>query len=94
VPLKDIKEQTATRKAAGVIPTYPPAPAPVTVPLRTLPCVHEGNVLERCHTCKGDNPARHVRECDKFERCTRGFVSGKIRACVTCEEYTVSTTDT
>lgn len=49
----------------------------------SLPCVHEGNILEWCHTCNGEK--RHVRECDHYDdKCTRALVSHKVRACVTC----------
>lgn len=50
------------------------------------PCEREGAVLEWCHTCNGE--LKHVRECDLYERCTRGFVSDKVRACSTCGDHT------
>ena len=55
------------------------------VPLRSLPCIHEGAVLEWCTTCQGDG--KHVRDCDVHERCTRGLVSEKVRSCTTCADY-------
>lgn len=48
----------------------------------TLPCIHEGAILEWCHTCNGEN--RHVRECDIYDKCTRGFVSSSVKACTNC----------
>lgn len=50
--------------------------------LYNLPCINEGNILEYCNTCNGES--RHVRECDIHEKCTRGFVSNKVRSCVKC----------
>jgi hypothetical protein len=51
----------------------------------TLPCIHEGAVLEWCNTCNGD--MKHVRDCDIYEKCTRGNVSDKVKACVDCKDY-------
>lgn len=51
----------------------------------TLPCVKEGAIIEWCNTCNGE--MRHVRECDVHEKCTRGLVSQKVKACVRCEDY-------
>lgn len=53
-------------------------------PLR-LPCVHEGPVLEWCHTCQGE--LKHVRECDLHEKCTRGLAGPLVRSCVGCGDY-------
>lgn len=50
----------------------------------TLPCTNEGAVLEWCNTCNGES--KHVRECDVYDKCTRGYVSSKVRACVICAQ--------
>jgi FkbM family methyltransferase len=62
-----------------------PAPPPSPEPPQFAPCTHEGPVLEWCTTCNSE--ARHVRECDLHEKCTREFVSGKVRACRNCADY-------
>lgn len=49
-------------------------------------CEHEGNVLEWCHQCSGE--LKHVRECDLHGKCTRGYVSDKVRACAECADHT------
>lgn len=36
---------------------------------RSLPCVHEGDVIRPCPSCHGDD--RHVRECDRLGETTR-----------------------
>lgn len=51
----------------------------------TLPCIHEGAVLEWCNTCNGE--MKHVRDCDIYEKCTRGKVSDKVKTCVECNDY-------
>lgn len=71
----------------GAVPVRAPRPvairpAKVVPGRRSLPCIHEGAVLEWC-TCNDE--ARHVRDCDKHERCTRG--PGKLRSCATCSDY-------
>lgn len=77
-------------RAAG-LPSRPaslsPSPAPAAAPprFRSLPCVHEGAVLEWCASCNGDR--RHVRDCDLHERCTRGVVSDRVRACERCPDF-------
>lgn len=50
----------------------------------SLPCVNEGAILEWCNTCNGES--RHVRECDIYDKCTRGYVSNKVRSCVRCAQ--------
>lgn len=50
-----------------------------------LPCIHEGGILERCHKCGGEG--KHVRECDIHGKCTRAFVSAKVKACSQCADY-------
>jgi hypothetical protein len=76
-----LREKAAVRQArAQGLPDPPPEPKRTA-----LPCVHEGNVLERCHTCGGE--ARHVRECDLHGKCTRGFVSNKVQSCSRCPDY-------
>lgn len=47
--------------------------------------MYEGAIIEWCNTCNGE--MRHVRECDKHEKCTRGLVSQKVKACVRCTDY-------
>jgi hypothetical protein len=61
-----------------------PRPTTVVTLLAVAPCVHEGGILERCHTCNGEG--RHVRECDLHGTCTRDAVSPKVRACATCAD--------
>ena len=55
--------------------------------IKALPVVEEcsslGGILERCHTCNGEG--RHVRECDRFGKCTLAFVSTKVASCDRCE---------
>ena len=55
-----------------------------------LPCIHEGAILEFCPTCNGE--MRHVRDCDIYEKCTRGFVSSNMQSCVRCKDYVADTT--
>lgn len=50
------------------------------------PCTKEGAVLEWCNTC--NSGARHIRDCDIHERCTRGDVYPNIQGCVNCSDYT------
>lgn len=60
-----------------------PLPGP-----RALPCVHEGNVLELCHTCGGRQAeGRHVRECEVHGRCTRLPNRAGLASCATCPDY-------
>lgn len=61
----------------------PPPSGPARL---SLPCVHEGAVLEWCTSC-GRKEGRHVRDCDLHDRCTRDVVSTKVRACVSCPDY-------
>lgn len=95
--LADIQDRTAARKLAGAPQAYPehagkaprraPPPRPVALPV-LAPCVHEGQLLELCHTCKGADESRHVRECDLYgDKCTRAVVSAKVRACATCPDH-------
>lgn len=58
-------------------PGLPPAPPP-----RSLPCVHEGAVIEYA-ACGSE--LRHVRDCDRHDRCTRG--PSKVQSCRTCPDY-------
>lgn len=54
---------------------------------RTLPCVHEGDVLRPCGSCAGDRAeARHVRGCDLFGECARGEPVVP-RVCAACDRY-------
>lgn len=48
----------------------------------TLPCINEGAIIEWCNTCNGE--MKHVRECDVYEKCTRGYVSNLVRNCQSC----------
>jgi len=54
------------------------------------PCGHEGPILEWCNTCNGE--MKHVRECDLYDKCTRGYVSDKVRSCDRCESHTARQT--
>lgn len=90
--IEQIIADTKAAKVAGALPTYPEHTGTVPqfrappVPVRrALPCVHEGNILERCHTCNSEG--KHVRECDLYEKCTRDIVSAKVRACKGCKDY-------
>lgn len=56
-------------------------------PVGSAACAFEGTVLEVCTAC-GANESRHVRECDVHGKCTRGVVSGRVRACASCRDYT------
>lgn len=58
------------------------APIPPRPRRHPVPCVHEGQVIERCPF--GDE-ARHVRDCDIHDRCTRGL--SRIRSCADCPDY-------
>jgi uncharacterized protein with PIN domain len=88
--LKRIRERTAARRKAGANQTYPQhagkasaaKPKRAALPL-LAPCKHEGNVLERCHTCQGE--AKHVRECDVHGTCTHRRVSDKVMNCERCQ---------
>lgn len=48
----------------------------------TVPCVHEGHIIEHC---PAGNELLHVRDCDIHDRCTRG--KGRIRSCEGCTDY-------
>jgi uncharacterized protein with PIN domain len=85
--LKDIRERTAARKKAGANQTYPQhagkaKPGRAALPV-LAPCQHEGNVLERCHTCRGE--AKHVRECEVHGKATYKRVSDKVMNCERCQ---------
>ena len=63
------------------------APPP---PRRSLPCVHEGNIVEACKTC-GPKEGRHVRQClhptaDR-DLCTRDRIGPLVQACADCPDY-------
>lgn len=91
--LATIRARNLARRAAGKLPGAlgtTPAPVRVPVPLAVLrpPCEHEGQTLELCHTCKGADESRHVRECALHDdKCTRAVVSAKVRACATCPDH-------
>lgn len=51
----------------------------------SLPCVHEGAILEYCPTCNGGH--KHVRECDINGKCTYAFVSANVKSCYHCKDY-------
>lgn len=64
---------------------FPPKSKPER---HSLPCIHEGAVIEWCETCKGVKAElRHVRDCEVHDRCTRGRNNGAVRACVQCPDY-------
>lgn len=42
-------------------------------------------MLEWCTSCNGDR--KHVRDCDRHDRCTRGFVSDRVRSCDRCPDF-------
>lgn len=74
-------ERTPGRRIA---PRHPVKPM-------SLPCIHEGPIVEFCTKCNGE--MRHVRAClhptaDR-DTCTRGAVSGLVQACVTCPDYSL-----
>lgn len=53
-----------------------------------LPCIHEGAILEYCHSRRGElAEPRHVRDCDIHQKCTRGFVSNLVTWCGRCQDY-------
>jgi hypothetical protein len=56
----------------------------------SLPCVHEGAILDYCNTCNGT--MKHVRECDLHGKATYGFVSDKVQSCNRCDKYEPDTT--
>ena len=60
---------------------------PVQAARTPLPCIHEGQLLERCHTCPASAESRHVRECEIHGTCTRSFVSSKVWSCDQCKSY-------
>lgn len=72
--------------------TSPPLPTPTVV--YTLPCVHEGSVVEYCKTCRGAlSERRHVRVClhpnpsdPDRDLCTRTYVSDRVQACDRCPD--------
>lgn len=64
-------------------PLLVPPPPP---PRHVLPCVHEGAILEFC-TTKCRQEARHVRDCDIHDRCTRIKVGSKLHNCEHCPDY-------
>lgn len=53
---------------------------------RSLPCVHEGDVIEPCRSCGGGD-SRHVRECDRHGRATRVEAGKGVAVCGTCADY-------
>ena len=65
------------------------SPPPVEkAPPPRLPCIHEESVMESCKTCSGATAeGRHVRGCAIHDKCTRLKVSGKVKACESCAEY-------
>lgn len=68
--------------------TTPTKPIVVRGGILPLPCIHEGAILEHCHSRHGGlAEARHVRDCDIYEKCTRGFVSNRVTWCGRCPDY-------
>lgn len=65
-------------------PRNPNRPKPPE-PVRFIPCVHEGNIIEWA-TC-GNCELKHVRACDVHDTCTRGRNNGRIYSCMLCKDY-------
>lgn len=55
-----------------------------------LPCISEGAIVEYCKTCNAKSlqaELRHIRDCDKHERVSRGHVSDLLMSCDRCPDY-------
>lgn len=65
--------------AAAIKSVTSATPVPVN-----LPCLHEGPILERAGC---DCDLKHVRDCDLYDRCTRGRNNGSVASCATCPDY-------
>lgn len=74
----DIKELMRARQKAR--------PRTSTTLAVIMPCVHEGGITERCPQ---GNEAKHVRECDLHDTCTRG--PSRIKSCAGCADYSSAT---
>lgn len=63
--------------------------------LRNLPCISEGEILERCPGCASEY--RHVRDCDVYDLCVRDVTAfpsehpirqrPTVRSCHDCDDY-------
>ena len=76
----DEKHRARWGGADGSAPVASAAPGPV----RTLPCLHLGEVLAKpsgCMKC-------WIRECAEHGRCTTGQQRADMPCCQTCPEYT------
>lgn len=77
---------TPRQPVAKPLPPKPTAVAPKLQPVvRSLPCIHEGDVLDPCKSCAGE--LGHVRECDLHTKCTRGNTKKGFAVCATCTDY-------
>jgi hypothetical protein len=90
--LERIQAYHATLVAQGLapLPEGNPDIGPAVVPKlrlghRSLPCIHDEDIVEWCTGCDAIN--RSVRSCELHERCTRVFVSDKVKACSLCHDY-------
>lgn len=52
-----------------------------------LPCVQEGQLLERCHSCPATAEGKHVRECEVHTKCTYEEVSSRVMNCRYCKTH-------
>ncbi len=79
----------ATLPRAGAKAAVPAQLAPQPTPRAAArqPCRYEGAVLEFCTKCGTAGELGHVRDCDKFERATRGPNSKGVASCQTCKDY-------
>jgi hypothetical protein len=73
----------------------PPPPMGRSIPLETVdkltrsPCKHLGDVITPCGSTTGTTAeARHIRECDIYERCTIGAPEKGLQTCAGCKDYT------
>lgn len=90
--LERIRRRNRFLVESGQIPNSIPQ---TSIPQRVIkglpvivPCIHEGAVLEHCHSRKGElAEPRHVRDCDLHDKCTRGFVSNRVTWCGRCPDY-------
>lgn len=89
IQIREAKERLSFIKSPSVGKSLPLVPRSPRV---SLPCVHEGPVLEWCHTC-GGHEGKHVRECDIFEKCTRLPNKAGVASCSTCGEYRATPPD-
>lgn len=94
--LIDIHRRNDYLRKIGQLPGALPSSGRETeqpTPIRSLPvlrtqCKHEGAILEPCNQCGARGEARHVRDCDIHDKCTRGFVNNFMHWCGRCPDYT------